>query len=131
MNTTFTILLFLLSSNFCFSQHAGVNVDFNQLSSAMDPGVHHHRYNYKGVNSGTDFLFTSFFIFYKSFISSQDGNSCTFTPSCSEYMIQSIRKKGLIIGAMAGFDRLLRCNGLSPEKYKYDQNKQVFIDPVN
>ena len=131
MKIRITILLFLLSSHFCFSQNAGVNVDFNQLSASMDPGVHHHKYNYKGVKSGTDFLFTSLFIFYKSFVSSQDGNSCTFTPSCSEYMIQAIRKKGIFIGAMAGFDRLTRCNGLSPEKYNYDSDKHVFIDPVN
>ena len=131
MKTIFTISLFLLSSTFCFSQVGASNIDFTQLSASMDPGIHHHKYNYKGVKSETDFIFTSLFIFYKSFISSQDGNSCTFTPSCSEYMIQAIRKKGLIIGTMAGFDRLLRCNGLNPEKYPFDPDKHVFIDPVN
>ena len=131
MKTVFTTLLFLLSSHFCFSQQAGVTVDFGQLSVAMDPGIHHHKYNYKGVKSEKDFIFTSLFIFYKSFVSSQDGNSCTFTPSCSEYMIQAIRKKGIIVGTMAGFDRLMRCNGMSPEKYNYDPGKHVFIDPVN
>ena len=131
MKTIFTITLFQLSNLFCSAQQAGVSLDFNRLSSSMDAGIHHHKYNYKGVNSEVDFVFTSLFIFYKSFISSQDGNSCTFTPSCSEYMIQAIRKKGVILGTMAGFDRLTRCNGLSPEKYGYDQEKHVLIDPVN
>ena len=130
MKTPFIITLFLFSSSLCFAQQAGTQIDFARLNAAMDPGIHHHKYNYHGVKSETDFLFTTLFIFYKSFISSQDGNSCTFTPSCSEYMIEAIRKKGIIIGAMAGFDRLMRCNGLSPEKYKYDPNKKVLIDPV-
>ena len=131
MKTIFIILVFLFNSGFCFSQKTTPTIDFNQLSASMDPGIHHHKYGYKGVKSEKDFLFSTLFIFYKSFVSSQDGNSCTFTPSCSEYMIQSIQKKGIIIGTMAGFDRLLRCNGLSPEKYNYDPNKQLFIDPVN
>ena len=131
MKTLYIIILFLFSNFFVSAQEAGNHIDFNRLGSAMDPGIHHHKYNYKGVHSEVDFVFTSLFIFYKSFVSSQDGNSCTFIPSCSEYMIQAIRKKGMIVGAMAGFDRLTRCNGLSPEKYGYDQDKHVFIDPVN
>ncbi len=131
MKTVFIITVFLLSSFFVLAQQPGETINFNRLTNAMDAGMHHHKYNYKGVKSEVDFIFTSLFIFYKNFISSQDGNSCTFTPSCSEYMIQAIRKKGVIIGTMAGFDRLTRCNGLSPAKYKYDQEKHVLIDPVN
>ena len=130
MKTLFTITIFLLSSSLCLAQLGGIKVDFSKLNASMNPGIQHTRYNYHGVKSETDFLFTSLFIFYKSFISSQDGSSCTFTPSCSEYMLEAIRKKGIIVGAMAGFDRLTRCNGLSPEKYKFDPVKKVFIDPV-
>ncbi len=130
MKTLFIISLFLFI-NYCGSaQIAGNTIDYSRLTNTMYPDEQHHKYNYKGVNSEVDFVFTSLFIFYKSFISSQDGNSCTFTPSCSEYMIEAIRKKGLIIGALAGFDRLTRCNGLSPDKYGYDQEKKVLIDPV-
>ena len=131
MKTIFIITGCLFNSFYCYSQIGGTSVDFSRIAATMNADEHHHKYNYKGVKNETDFIFTSLFIFYKNFISSQDGNSCTFTPSCSEYMIQAIRKKGIIIGTMAGFDRLTRCNGLSPEKYGYDQDKHVFIDPVN
>ena len=34
---------------------------------------------------------------------------CTFTPSCSEYMILSLKKYGVIIGLIKGTKRLSRC----------------------
>jgi len=39
---------------------------------------------------------------------------CRFTPSCSQYMIDAIRKKGLVAGILKGTLRLLRCNPLFP-----------------
>ena len=35
---------------------------------------------------------------------------CRFRPSCSQYMIEAIRRKGPIVGVMKGLWRLLRCN---------------------
>jgi putative membrane protein insertion efficiency factor len=62
-------------------------------------------------------LLSMSFLGYKTFISSQDGNKCNFAPSCSEYAVLAIKKHGVIIGGLATFDRLTRCNGLSPELY--------------
>lgn len=72
------------------------------------------------------------FLFYKTFISSQDRPSCIFTPSCSEYAMQSIEKKGLFLGWLSAFDRLSRCHGLvNHEHYPFDPEKQRFYDPVD
>ena len=35
---------------------------------------------------------------------------CPFYPSCSEYMIQAIRKDGPVIGSLRGLGRLCRCH---------------------
>jgi hypothetical protein len=35
---------------------------------------------------------------------------CKFYPSCSEYMKQSVEKKGILVGLAKGFYRILRCN---------------------
>jgi putative membrane protein insertion efficiency factor len=35
---------------------------------------------------------------------------CRFTPSCSQYMIEAICRKGFVIGTLKGILRLLRCN---------------------
>lgn len=36
--------------------------------------------------------------------------TCRYAPSCSEYMIQAIRKYGAIKGSWLGFKRLMRCH---------------------
>lgn len=48
--------------------------------------------------------------FYQIFISPAQGEVCNFTPSCSNYMFQSLRKYGLLHGFLKGVDRLQRCN---------------------
>ena len=80
--------------------------------------------------NGIKVLFSGLFLVYKEFVSSQDGQSCSFTPSCSEYALQSIRKKGIFLGLMNAFDRLSRCNGLSPEHYDRDPKTQLLVDPL-
>ncbi|MFH1708704.1 MAG: membrane protein insertion efficiency factor YidD [Planctomycetota bacterium] len=42
---------------------------------------------------------------------------CRFTPSCSQYMIEAIQKKGLCRGAVKGAGRILRCNPFVPGGY--------------
>ena len=39
---------------------------------------------------------------------------CRFTPTCSEYCIQAIRRYGLIVGTVKGIWRILRCNPWNP-----------------
>ncbi len=77
-----------------------------------------------------EMVFSGLFLGYKKFISSQDGNTCVFTPSCSEYALMSIKKHGIILGTANAFDRLTRCNGLSPEKYRKDPESTLMIDKL-
>ena len=77
-----------------------------------------------------EMILSGMFLFYKRFISSQDAQHCGFTPSCSEFALRSIQKKGVFIGTLMGFDRLARCNGLSPENYTRDLHSHLLIDPV-
>ena len=71
-----------------------------------------------------------FFLFYKNYVSSQDTRNCSFIPSCSTYCLHSVQKRGVIKGLMGAFDRLSRCNYLSPENYKIDRESGQLIDPV-
>lgn len=45
------------------------------------------------------------------------GPSCRFTPSCSEYAIQALRKHGAIKGAWYGAHRICRCQPFSKGGY--------------
>lgn len=88
---------------------------------------------YEHVHQNTNevqLLFSGLFLFYKSFISSQDAQSCSFTPSCSVYALEAVKKQGVLKGMMNGFDRLSRCNSLSPEKYEIDPETSLLIDPL-
>ena len=59
--------------------------------------------------------------FYSFFISPMFGNSCRYSPSCSEYSIEALKEFGLIKGIFKSFIRILSCNpwgkgGLDPVK---------------
>jgi putative membrane protein insertion efficiency factor len=75
-------------------------------------------------------IFSGLFLAYKSFISSQDYQRCSFHPSCSEYGLEAVKKLGVIRGLMCTCDRLTRCNGFSPDQYEIDMERRVLKDPV-
>jgi putative membrane protein insertion efficiency factor len=45
------------------------------------------------------------------------GPACRFEPSCSRYMVESLRKYGLFRGFFRGCRRLLRCHPWNPGGY--------------
>jgi putative membrane protein insertion efficiency factor len=51
---------------------------------------------------------------YQRFVSRFLPPVCRFTPSCSQYMIDAIRKKGIVVGLLLGIWRIIRCNPLFP-----------------
>ena len=55
-------------------------------------------------------LFKGLVLFYKKCISPFLPNVCIYTPSCSNYMLESIEKFGVIKGVFMGTKRILRCN---------------------
>lgn len=58
--------------------------------------------------------------FYKKLISPMIGyNKCRFYPTCSNYMIEAIEKKGLLKGLFLGTLRILKCQPFS-KKSGYD-----------
>tara|TARA_B100000427_G_scaffold41085_1_gene29797 strand:+ start:656 stop:916 length:261 start_codon:yes stop_codon:yes gene_type:complete len=47
---------------------------------------------------------------YKFIISPFLGNNCRYLPTCSDYFIESLKKRGLIKGLFYGTKRILRCH---------------------
>jgi uncharacterized protein len=54
---------------------------------------------------------------YRRFVSPVLPPSCRFTPSCSEYTLEAIRKYGVLKGGIKGAWRLLRCHPFSSGGY--------------
>ena len=48
--------------------------------------------------------------FYKNFISPMTPAACRYSPTCSEYAVQALRKHGPIKGLYLAIKRILRCN---------------------
>lgn len=48
--------------------------------------------------------------FYRKFISPLKPPTCRFTPTCSQYAIEAIRKHGPFKGVALAVWRILRCN---------------------
>ncbi|HBI14296.1 MAG TPA: membrane protein insertion efficiency factor YidD [Desulfobulbaceae bacterium] len=47
---------------------------------------------------------------YKSYVSPLLPPSCRFTPTCSQYAIEAVRKHGVVRGLCLSLWRLLRCH---------------------
>lgn len=48
--------------------------------------------------------------FYKRWISPVLPSACRYYPTCSEYMLEAVRKYGAAHGVWLGLRRLLRCH---------------------
>ena len=91
------------------------------------PGTYSFQYKEENeLQSTTRLLFTV----YKNFVSSQDGQSCNFHPSCSVYTMEAIKKHGFTKGSLLGFDRLSRCHPLNREAYPAHEESGRCYDPV-
>ena len=127
MKNTIIIICLILTNNFCYSQSISDKdlVLENILLQEKEVNYFVHLEN----NNMIDYVYTRLFFVYKTLISSQDGSVCSFHPSCSEYGVISIKKYGPLEGVLKTSDRLLRCNGLSPEKYDFNTAENLLYDP--
>ncbi len=124
-----TIAIFLSLGQFCFAnENTPGELDFIMSSNPIMQNGKHSGDDSKqfGIHS----IFTAPIKFYQKFISTQDRPVCNFTPSCSQFGIDSIRKCGIIKGILLTSDRLQRCNGMSVPYYILDYRTGKFIDPV-
>lgn len=54
---------------------------------------------------------------YQLTVSPLLGPACRFEPSCSRYMVQSIKKYGVVRGVIKGLRRFSRCHPWNPGGY--------------
>ena len=116
-----------LSTDNLYSQ---TKEDINLLMN-INKSSGHERYEFvRTWDNEYEMYFSSAFLFYKNFLSSQDGGKCSFTPSCSVYAIEAIKKEGIVVGIINFFDRFSRCNSMSPEDYPKNLLNNTLVDPV-
>lgn len=54
---------------------------------------------------------------YQSTLSPFIGGQCKFLPTCSEYTVEALRRRGAVVGLGLGIWRILRCNPFSRGGY--------------
>ncbi|MFO8234647.1 MAG: membrane protein insertion efficiency factor YidD [Bacteroidales bacterium] len=130
------VIAFVIISNLIFAYEInGQNLVDQELKTLFNDSVTVHQdytAHFRESENEIDIIVSSVFLFYKTFISSQDMPTCIFTPSCSVYAVEAFQNKGVITGWLSTFDRLSRCHGLfNPGHYHFDTNKKRFYDPVH
>ncbi|MEO6283764.1 MAG: membrane protein insertion efficiency factor YidD [Dyadobacter sp.] len=56
------------------------------------------------------FLLIGLVRIYQGVLSPYLPNSCRYTPTCSQYMVQAVQKHGAIKGGWMGLKRIARCH---------------------
>lgn len=64
----------------------------------------------KGIKKGIASFFILFIRLYQILISPLLGANCRFTPTCSQYGLQAIRKYGPFKGGWMALKRISRCH---------------------
>ena len=57
-----------------------------------------------------EFIFLLPVYFYRIFISPMTPPSCRYTPTCSAYAIEAVKKHGILKGGWLALKRILICN---------------------
>lgn len=55
--------------------------------------------------------------FYQIFISPMFPPQCRFYPTCSQYALEAVRKKGAVKGSWLALKRILKCHPFHPGGY--------------
>lgn len=55
--------------------------------------------------------------FYKARVSPQLPPACRYTPTCSEYAMEAIESRGVLVGGLLAAKRVLSCNPFSRGGY--------------
>jgi len=47
---------------------------------------------------------------YQRFLTPFKMPACRYRPTCSQYMVESIQRRGALVGGLKGIARILRCH---------------------
>ena len=63
------------------------------------------------------YLLIKFVQVYQAILSPLLHPSCRFYPTCSQYVVEAIEKRGIIVGILKGVWRVLRCHPFGGSGY--------------
>lgn len=96
-------------------------------NSELKPATSNSRQQIGSVNASLRLLLILPIRLHREVVTHQDGDVCSFQPSCSRYGLASIQRYGLK-GLLMASDRLLRCHSGSHKYYPVFEGSAY--DPV-
>jgi len=63
------------------------------------------------------YLIVKFIRAYQVILSPVSRPSCRFYPTCSQYAVEAIEKRGIVIGILKSIWRVIRCNPFGGSGY--------------
>jgi len=63
------------------------------------------------------YLLVKFIQVYQIILSPISRPSCRFYPTCSQYAVDAIEKRGIVVGLLKGIWRVIRCNPFGGSGY--------------
>lgn len=57
-----------------------------------------------------EYILTTLIRFYQTAISPHTPAACRFTPTCSQYALEAIKKYGVFKGSLLAIKRIIRCH---------------------
>jgi putative component of membrane protein insertase Oxa1/YidC/SpoIIIJ protein YidD len=101
------ILLFLFITTSAFCQIENLKWQKANPSYEKPTKQAHRDYSFESGNAG-EFLTKSLANAYWFFISDVDGDNCPFRPSCSSFLLQSVKETNIFQASLMFFDRFTR-----------------------
>ena len=124
----FLILLFL--TNTFYSQTDWIRWDKSDPTYQIRTSDLEREFDFT-IESASDIVIKPVINTYWFFISNVDGANCPFNPSCSSFLVQSIKETNLIQGVFMFFDRFTRDTNVFGRTEHYPRfGNHHFYDPV-
>ena len=101
------LCIFIFSSTIIFAQTDWQKWGKANYSYAVKDNFHRRDLSFDAKNPER-FVLKSLLDSYWFFISDVDGDNCAFSPSCSNFFLQSVSKTNLVQGTLMFFDRFTR-----------------------
>ncbi|NWF50677.1 MAG: membrane protein insertion efficiency factor YidD [Ignavibacteriaceae bacterium] len=124
------LLLIIFVSSAC-SQTDWQRWKKEEISYKIPDDYRKREYSFVSENI-QEFLIKSLTNTYWFFISDLDGDNCPFHPSCSAFLLESVKETNILQGTLMFFDRFTRDMNLIDKKKHYPviKNGRYFDPPA-
>lgn len=131
INNKIILLFFFLITQSVFTQTDWVRWEKSSASYEIKDDYENRNYDLS-IESVSDILVKPVINAYWFFVSDVDGANCPFHPSCSTFLVQSIKETNVIQGTLMFFDRFTRDTNVFGRLSHYPRyRKNHFYDPID